>query len=212
MGYAQSSRYIASMLRNTATTKYPQLPLSILNYLLLSYPSYLPYHRYIASIWTGIGVTIAFTLVGSGVACFVLHRAELKARGTPETEANAPLAEGEVAIDVEGGKGGKKKRFGGLFGAKRKKNNEGELVVRPPVGPPPAAIGPPPSVPSTRASAAEETGELEDGWRRVEDDDGDVYFYHEESGESRWEAPLKYGSSSNSRNSTVAVAQMVAPP
>ena len=37
------------------------------------------------------------------------------------------------------------------------------------------------------AQALEETGELEDGWRRIEDEDGDVYFYHEASGESRWE-------------------------
>ena len=52
----------------------------------------------------------------------------------------------------------------------------------------------PPPDGSVRMSAAEaqvleETGELEDGWQRIEDEDGDVYFYHEASGESRWENP-----------------------
>jgi len=37
------------------------------------------------------------------------------------------------------------------------------------------------------AQALEDEGELEDGWQRIEDEDGDVYFYHEASGESRWE-------------------------
>ena len=76
------------------------MPLSLLSsiclpacttYYLLFTTYYLPltiYYRYITSIWTGIGVTIAFTLIGSGVACFVLRRAEIKARGTPEAEVS----------------------------------------------------------------------------------------------------------------------------
>ena len=42
---------------------------------------------------------------------------------------------------------------------------------------------------AAEAQVLEETGELEDGWQRIEDEDGDVYFYHEASGESRWENP-----------------------
>jgi len=157
--------------------------------------------RYLASIWTGIGLTIAFTLLGAMGACFVLRRAELGARDTPETDANTPLAEGGVAIDVDGEGGAKKKKWG-RFGKKDKKAKaEGELVVRkvPTVGPPP----PPGASPRASSSGPEEKGELEEGWRRVEDDDGDVYYYNEESGESRWEAPLKYGA----RSSVVAVVQ-----
>ena len=78
----------------------------------------------------------------------MLRRAELKARGTPEADANAPLSEGGVAIDVDGGK--KKKKGFGLFGKKGKKDAEGDLVVRPPAGPPPGGDAPgvpPPSVP-----------------------------------------------------------------
>ena len=33
--------------------------------------------------------------------------------------------------------------------------------------------------------------ELQDGWREVTGDDGDVYYYNDETGESSWEPPVK---------------------
>ena len=126
-------------------------------------------------------------------------------------QANAPLGEGEVAIDVDGANGGTNKGLlgvlAGFFSKKgTKATREGEMVVRAP----PLGLGPPPGA-SPRASGVggpEPTGALEHGWRRVEDDDGDVYYYKEETGESRWEAPLKSGG----RSSIVAIGQVQAPP
>ena len=76
---------------------------------------------------------------------------------------------------------GKKKR--GLFGRKK--------------GPPPKADPGSPKPPaSARVSVGNEvspggSSNLQDGWREVCGDDGDVYFYNDETGESQWEAPLK---------------------
>lgn len=68
---------------------------------------------------------------------------------------------------------------------------------------PPPGLGPPPGASpcASGVGGPEPTGALEHGWRRVEVDDGDVYYYKEETGESRWEVPLKSGD----RSSIVAI-------
>ena len=131
---------------------------------------------YVASIWTGISLTIVFVVLGSASAFYVLWRAEKRAREAPESTA---ITDTQVAIEM-GDEGGKKKR--GLFGRKK--------------GPPKGDPGSPNAPKSARASAGTEVApggaaELQDGWREVTGDDGDVYYYNDETGESSWEPPVK---------------------
>ena len=134
--------------------------------------------QYVASIWTGISLTIVFVVLGSASAFYVLWRAEKGAREAPEGKA---INGTEVAIEIGEEGAGKKKR--GLFGRKK--------------GPPPKADPGSPKPPaSARVSVGNEvspggSSNLQDGWREVCGDDGDVYFYNDETGESQWEAPLK---------------------
>ena len=138
--------------------------------------------HYVASIWTGISVTIVFVVLGSASAFYVLWRAEKSARAVPEGTA---LTDG-VAIEM-GDEGGKATKKRGLFGRKKRgapppKGDPGTLKPTPPT----SARG---SVGSSVAPGG--AGALQAGWREVVGEDGDVYYYNDDTGESQWEPPVQ---------------------
>ena len=132
-------------------------------------------------IWAGIAVTIVLVFFPSVIIFLIFGRAIKKTKVPSEV---ALTSTGEVVVDVAGENGnGKKKKMGGLFG-KKKKGGDAAAGPPPPAGPPPAALQP--------------------GWREITGDDGDNYFFNDETGESQWDPPLL-----EAAGSTVGV---VAPP
>ena len=127
--------------------------------------------KYLPWLWTALSLSIVFVLVLSAASLLAYRRAKAK------------RAEGAViAMHTTGGPTTRRSTTGSRFPRSRSKigdEERGSLVDTARGG----AVEPPPPPPPPPDE------DMPPGWREVLSDDGELYYFNDETGESQWDRP-----------------------